>query len=229
MQPNHIAIIPDGNRRWAQKRGLKPWFGHRVGAKNLEKIIDQALKFDIKYLTFWASSKDNIVKRDKTEINFLFRLYSLYFKKFLNSKKINQNKIQINIIGEWKNLLPKNLVELFEKIIEKTKNYNKRFLTFLIAYDGKEEMKQGMEKIIKSEKEKITLENIKSSLATGFLPEVDLLIRTGKEPHLSSGFMMWLISDSQLYFSEKLWPEFSPEDFQLTIEEYKKRRRSLGK
>lgn len=228
MIPSHIAIIPDGNRRWAEKQGLKPFFGHREGAKSLEKILNEALKLKIKYLTFWASSKDNIVKRPKKEVDFLFRLYAIYFKKFLNSKNIDKNKIQINIVGEWKNLLPKNIQNLFEKIIKKTKNYNQRFLTFLVAYDGKEEMKQAMEKIIESGNKKITFENIKNSLATGFLPDVDLLIRTGNEPHLSSGFMMWLMSDSELYFSQKLWPEFTPNDFQLVIEEYQKRRRKFG-
>jgi len=231
--PKHIALIPDGNRRWARKRGLLSWLGHRTGTKALEKILDKALELKIPYFTFWGGSYDNLTKRSKTEVNFLFKVYTDRFRKVLKDERIHQNKVKINVLGRWREILPKKTQEVIEKAIEATKNYNKYFLTFLIAYDGTDEMLDCIREIAKKtagNPTKITKDLIKENLWTKDLPPVDLVIRTGCEsdPHLSAGFMMWDTTYSQLYFTQTFFPDFGQKEFEKIIEDYSKRERRLG-
>jgi undecaprenyl diphosphate synthase len=230
--PKHIVIIPDGNRRWARKKGLPPWHGHQAGAKTLGKILLKARDLKIPYFTFWAGSWDNLTKRPKIEIDFLFKLYTKYFKKALKDKRIHQNKVKINVFGRWKEIAPKTTQKAIEKAIDATKNYNNYFLTLLIAYDGRDEMIDCIQRIANLyPKKKITPELIKKNLWTKDLPPVDLVIRTGCEgdPHLSAGFMMWDTAYSQLYFTKTLFPDFGPEEFEKIIEDYAQRQRRFGK
>ncbi len=229
---NHIALIPDGNRRWAKKRGLLPWQGHFEGAKNLEKILKKAWERKIPYFTFWGTSADNLTKRPKEEVGALFSIFRQYFQKLLFSKEIEKEKVKINIFGQWQKYFPKNLQNLLKKVIEKTKRNRDYVLTFLLAYNGTEEMLEAIKKIVKTAKnkeinEKLILEN----LWTGSLPPVDLVIRTGCEgdPHNSAGFMMWQTAYSQYYFTKTLFPDFTPEEFEKAINDFLKRERRLGK
>lgn len=229
----HVVIIPDGNRRWAQKRKLLPWQGHWEGAKNLEKILKKACELEIPYFTFWGTSADNVTKRPKKEVLTLFRIFEKYFKKILNSKETNKKGIQINVFGKWPKLFPHNLKETIKKVVEKTKNNKKFFLTFLLAYNGTEEMLEAISRIIKkAQKEKIqvTEKLLIENLWTGKLPPVDLIIRTACEgdPHNSAGFMMWHTAYSQFYFTKTLFPDFSPQEFEKAISDYLKRERRLG-
>jgi len=233
--PKHVVIIPDGNRRWARKEGLsQPWLGHQTGIKALEKILEKALELKIPYFTFWGSSWDNLTKRSKIEINFLFKLYTKYFKEAVKDKRIRQNKVKINVFGRWKELLPKETQKAIENTIELTKNYNKNFLTFLLAYNGTDEMIDCLQKIAKltaqNKNLKITPKLIKENLWTKNLPPVDLIIRTGCEndPHLSAGFMMWDTVYSQLHFTKTLFPDFGPKEFEEIIKDYSKRERRIG-
>lgn len=233
--PKHIAIIPDGNRRWATKRGFQPWIGHRAGMKIVEKILLKAKEMNLSYLTFWVGSWDNLTQRKKIEIKFLFKLYHEYFKKALKDKRVHEDKVKINVFGRWKEILPKETQKIIEKAIETTKNYHKYFLTLLIAYDGRDEMINCIEKIVNLVKmkkvSKITPEIIKENLWTKDLPPVDLVIRTGceEDPHLSAGFMMWDTSYSQLYFTKTLFPDFTPEEFENIIKDYSQRERRMGR
>lgn len=231
--PKHVAIIPDGNRRWAKKRGLLSFFGHRAGAKTSEKILNAALDLKIPYITFWGSSKDNIIKRSKEEVNFLFKIFENEFKKLVKNKRIHANKVKINVLGEWERYFPIEVKKAIKEAIEKTKNYNDYNLTFLLAYSGKDEMIEAIKKILKSEirnpKLEIDGDLIKDNLWTKDLPLVDLIIRTGGDPHNSNGFMMWDTADSQLYFTDTLWPDFSPEEFKKAITAYSKIERRFGK
>jgi len=226
----HIALIPDGNRRWAKRRGLFAWQGHIEGAKSLEKILNKAFDMKISHFTFWASSLDNLTKRPKKEVNTMLTLYKNYIKKMLKEKKIFEEKVRINVIGKWREIFPKSLKELFFKAIEKTKNHNRYFLTILVAYNGTDEMLEAIRKIkkgkYKSVDEKILLDN----LWTGYLPPVDLIIRTGceKDPHNSAGFMMWQTAYSQFYFTKTLFPDFSPEEFEEALKDFLKRERRFG-
>lgn len=206
--PNHVAIIPDGNRRWAKEKKLKPWEGHQAGAENLEKLIVFAQKRGIKCLSFWGSSIDNLQKRPFQEKRALLEIYKKYFSKLLDNRDIHENKVRINFIGKWREQFPESLKEILKKVIEKTKNYKKRSLNFMLAYSGIDEMKEAFEKMQKnySAGTKVTEKMIKENLMTSELPSVDLIVRTGGEPHLSAGFMMWDSADSQLYFAEEMFP-----------------------
>jgi len=233
--PKHVAIIPDGNRRWAKKRNLQSWFGHQTGTKALEKILDKTQELKIPYFTFWGGSYDNLTKRPKTEINFLFKIYTNRFRKILEEERIHQNKVKINVFGRWREILPKETQKTIEKTIKATKNYNKYFLTILLAYNGIDEMIDCIQNIIKINNPnlttKITSKLIKENLWTKDLPPVDLVIRTGcqEDPHFSAGFMMWDTAYSQLYFTKTLFPDFTPEEFEKIIKDYNQRQRRFGK
>ena len=230
-KPKHIAIIPDGNRRWAKAKGLKPQAGHEEGAKNIEKIINRALEIGIRYISFWGSSLENLGKRPMQEKRALLRIYEKYFKKLIESEKVHKNKARINIIGRWREQFPKNLVKILENGIERTKHYQKYNLNFFLAYNGDDEMIEAVKSIAKKYKpgQKITGATIKENLMTKDLPPVDLLIRTGGDPHLSVGFMMWDIANAQLYFSQKLFPDFEEKEFAEAVREYQRRERRHGR
>lgn len=224
--PTHVALIPDGNRRWAKKKNLPSFMGHQKGAETLEKIIYKFLELKIPYLTFWGSSLDNITKRSKTEVNYLFKIFEDQFNKISEEEKIHENKVRIEVIGKWKEYFPENTKIAIEKAIEKTKDYNNFVLTFLMAYNGTDEMIDCIKKI----KGEVNKEKIKENLWTKNLPEVDFIIRTGckSDPHNSAGFMMWDSAYSQLYFTNKFFPDFKEKSFEAAIEDYSKRERRNG-
>jgi tritrans,polycis-undecaprenyl-diphosphate synthase [geranylgeranyl-diphosphate specific] len=231
--PKHVAIIPDGNRRWARKKRFQPWLGHEMGVKAFEKILEMSQKLNIAYITFWGGSWDNLTKRPKAEIDFLFKVYAEQFKRIIKDKRVHQNKVNINALGRWQEILPKKTQDFIEKAIKETKNYHNYFLTFLLAYDGRDEMLDCVKKIAKitkSEEIKISKDLIKKNLWTKDLPMVDLIIRTGSgsDPHLSAGFMMWDTPYSQLCFTETLFPDFSPKEFEEIIKNYSERERRSG-
>jgi undecaprenyl diphosphate synthase len=235
-RPIHIAIIPDGNRRWAKKAGMKPWEGHRAGADRIEEISREALKKEIKHLTFWGSSKDNLQKRPLEEKRELLRIYEKYFQKLITDPDVYENKTGINIVGDWEKQFPRKLKNILMDGIEKTKNHTHNFLNFMLAYNGDDDVlhavKKIKESILKEKKNlKITADLFKENLLSSKLPPVDLIIRTGTEgdPHNSAGFLMWQTQNSQYHFSEKLFPDFGPKDFRKIVEEFKKRKRRLGK
>ncbi len=227
--PTHIALIPDGNRRWATLRGLPVFMGHREGAKTTEKILTAALEAHIPCLTFWGASISNVTKRDNTEVKFLFKLFTAYFKKISKAKLIHQHKVHINVFGEWKKYFPKETQKAIEGALSATKDYSDFQLTFLLAYSGTTEMLGAINTLIKEKMTSIDESDLKKHLYTKDLPPVDLIIRTGNEPHLSTGFMMWDSADSQLIFSPKMWPDFSPDDFAEALSTFAKTERRLGK
>lgn len=231
--PNHIALIPDGNRRWAKARGLKNWEGHRQGINNLEEVLDIVLKLKINFFSFWGASLDNVDKRPKLEVMHLMNLFREKFISIANDKKIHDNQVQINVLGKWKEKFPRLVSRAIEKAINATKNYHRHFLNFLLAYNGTDEMLETIKKIAaqaqKDRNLKITPEVIKNNLFTADLPSVDYIIRTGGEPHNSVGFMMWDSADAQYYFSNKLFPDFHANDFVEALKEYDNRIRRFGK
>jgi len=227
--PCHIALIPDGNRRWAKKRGLPAFVGHDRGAGALEKILQKSLELKIPYFTFWGSSLDNVTKRPKKEVDYLFQIFEKQFKKLAQDKRIHQNKVKISVLGRWKEYFPSSLNKAIEQAIEKTKSYNRHYLTFLMAYNGTDEMEECIKSIIRK-KQKVDEKTIKQNLWTKDLPPVDLVIRTGCEddPHLSAGFMMWDIAYAQLYFTKTYFPAFSPKEYEKAVKDYLKRERRKG-
>jgi len=229
--PKHIAIIPDGNRRWAKAHGMKPWEGHDLGAQNIENLARKAFDLGVECLSFWGSSIDNMKKRPFEEKRALLRIYEEYFQRLIASDDIRKNETRINVIGRWREQFPKKLRNILEEGIEKTKHHKKTTLNFFLAYNGDDEMIEAVKTIAKNYKkgQKIMGDTIKKNLMTRDLPAVDLLIRTGGDPHLSVGFMMWDIANAQLFFSEKYFPDFKEKQFEEAVNEYANRERRHGK
>lgn len=229
--PRHVAIIPDGNRRWAKERGHSPWQGHEEGAKNTEAIIEEARNIGITELSFWGSSMENLVKRPAREKLELFRIYESHFRSLLDAEEIFRHRVKVRCIGRWKGRFPASLEALLMKIEEETKHHDASALNFFLAYSGKDDMVQAFQKAseLNLPTQEVNEAWIKSALMTSELPAVDFLIRTGGGAHLSSGFLMWDIADAQLFFSEKWYPDFGKESFRKAIVEYSKRERRFGK
>ncbi len=233
--PQHIVIVPDGNRRWAKAKGMSPWEGHLEGAKRMEEISQTALNLNIKCFSWWGGSLNNLTQRPKPEVHVLFKIYERYFRKLAKSKEIHQHEVKVNIIGQWIEVLPEKVKKAAQELIEATKNYNQYLLNLFIAYDGNNEMIEAVKKVAKKAREdkdlKITPQILKDNLWTHDLPEVDFLIRTGssQDPHLSGGFMMWDCVNTQLYFPKELFPDFYKENFIKAVKDYQKRERRIGR
>lgn len=229
--PHHVVIIPDGNRRWAKERGQEPWLGHEAGAENSEALIKKARELGVRELSFWGSSLENLAKRPLQETKALLGIYEEYFTRLLNNEDIHRDQARLRFIGRWRDQFPEGLKAILFQLEEETKDYDQYGLNFFLAYSGDDDMRQAIQDIAGSLKPgaKVTDKMVKEALMTRELPPVDLLVRTGGEPHLSAGFMMWDIANSQLYFSEQLYPDFGPDSFAEAIGAYGDRERRLGK
>lgn len=234
--PNHIAIIPDGNRRWAVKKGLVRFLGHKSGADISEDILKAAFDLGANYVTMWGSSVNNILKRPKPEVKYLLDVFEKKFLQLAENKEIHKRKIKVNALGRWEELFPVKVKKAVQKAIDATKNYKGKELTILLAYSGIDEMTEAIKQIVlrqaqdkQGTKTKIDASLVKNYLWTKDLPLVDLVIRTGGDPHWSSGFMMWHATNSQFYFTQTLWPDFNEKELKKAITEYAKRERRLGR
>ncbi len=227
--PQHIAIIPDGNRRWAKSQNLNPWEGHTEGVKRFWEISDVAYEKGVTHLTFWGASYDNLTKRTKAEVAFLLELLKKELARPEVKEKLMRNQVHFQVIGEWHKIVESNgLAEQIQKLQQETARFSKNVLTILFGYDGQREMLAAIDGLAKSG-EPATDVALRKHLSTGALPEVDLVIRTGGEPHWSAGFMMWLVAHSQLYFTEQLWPSFKVPEFDEALTVFATRERRLGK
>ncbi|HEY4526174.1 MAG TPA: polyprenyl diphosphate synthase [Candidatus Paceibacterota bacterium] len=229
--PQHIVLIPDGNRRWAARKGKPGYFGHRAGAKSAEKIFAYVHKIGLPCVTFWGCSYGNVTERNPVEIKFLFAIFEQYFKTLSKREEIKKDKIRIQILGRWEEVFPERVKKVMRGLIEETRNHGGRKLTFLMAYDGRDEMQAAIKSIVGAgiAPQKITRETIKENLWTKNLPPVDLVIRTGGEPHWSAGLLMWDVAEAQLYFTNILWPDFSPEELKKALDLYAGTERRHGK
>ncbi|OPL11994.1 MAG: hypothetical protein AVO34_01900 [Firmicutes bacterium ML8_F2] len=233
--PRHVAIVPDGNRRWAREKGIAEWRGHLEGAKKTKEQVQAALDLGLECLSWWGGSWSNLTERSKTEVRNLFSIYEKYFRQLIKAKGIYQHQVRVRVIGRWPEILPKKCVEIIEKLIKATQSHKKRMLNFIIAYDGRDEMLSAINSILKQgrkdKKLKVDSELLEKFLWTDGLPPVDLLIRTGSssDPHNSAGFMMWLTANSQLYFPKGYYPDFGRREFIKAIKNYQQRERRLGR
>ena len=229
--PHHVALIPDGNRRWAKARGLRPWEGHEAGAKNTEKIIERARELGVRVFSFWGSSMENLTKRPFEEKAELLRIYEAYFSRLVENESVHRDRARIRVIGHWKEQFPESLRKVLVRCEEETSRYEAYSLNFFLAYSGDDEMLEAIRALLRSgiPPEHVSADSVKNALLTRDLPPVDYLIRTGGEPHLSAGFMMWDIANAQLYFSEKYYPDFDAAAFGEAMEEYSRRARRFGK
>ena len=219
---NHVAIIMDGNGRWALKKNKPRNFGHQEGLKNISSLIEFAKKNKIKFLTLFVFSLDN-QKRSKKEVDFLFNLLEKFLDK--NIDELIKKKIKIKSIGERKKL-SKKLINKIKKVEKLSSiNYN---ITVNLAfnYSSKTEIIESFKKTIK-QKVKITKDIVKKNLYTKNIPDPELLIRTGGQNRLSD-FMLWQMSYTEIFFLKKLWPDFNKNDFKKILQEYKQIKRNFG-
>lgn len=229
LMPKHIAIIMDGNRRWAKEKGLDPKLGHKAGAETLEKIASFANEIGLKYLTVYAFSTENW-KRTREEVGALMILLNNYLDKFLNKESLRN--IKIRVLGNIENL-DKGLRENICKIVEKSKNNTGLTLNIAFNYGGRDEIVKAVKNI--SEKVKnneIAIEQIDEMLVQDNLytvdePDPDLLIRPGGELRISN-FLLWQLAYTEFLFIDKYWPDFSEEDLLEAIMEFEKRNRKFG-
>lgn len=227
--PQHIAIIMDGNRRWAKEKGKETSEGHKAGADNLEKIAKDCNKLGVKILTVYAFSTENW-KRSKDEVSALMVLLKNYLKKF--SKNANKDNIKIRILGDIDKLEP-SLKKSINDAIERTKNNTGLIINIAFNYGGRAEITNAMKKIaVKLENREIKIEDINENLINQNLytqnqPAPDLLIRPGGELRISN-FLPWQLVYSEFYFTDKYWPDFSKEDLIEAIKVFNKRNRKFG-
>lgn len=228
--PQHVAIIMDGNGRWAQKQGKLRIRGHEAGAEAVRKTVESAAKLGIKHLTLYAFSTENW-RRPKTEVTTLMGLLVRSLRKEL--ERMTENNIRLGAIGSLEQLPKKVQLELNEVIL-KTQDNTGTHLTLALSYGAREEIKQAVIEISQKVKnniipvESIDETIINKHLYTQNLPDVDLLIRTSGEVRISN-FLLWQIAYAELYFTDELWPDFNEQSLHKAILSYQKRERRFGK
>ena len=227
--PKHIAIIMDGNRRWARERNKIASFGHKEGAKTLEKIVRYANKIGIEHITVYAFSTENW-KRTEEEVSALMLLFQSYLDDY--AKRADSENIKVKILGNTKQLSPK-MQDSIKKCMERTKDNTGIVFNIALNYGGRDELIHAIKEIVKDvEDKKINVEDITEDLVSSKLytkgqPDPDLLIRTSGELRLSN-FLPWQLVYSEFLFVDKNWPDFSEEDLDKAIVEFQKRTRKFG-
>jgi len=220
---NHIAIIMDGNGRWGLKRKKSRNYGHLKGIKTVETVIKSSLIKKIPYLTLYTFSTENW-KRPETEINFLFDLIRKSLKKKIN--KIIKQGIRVNIIGKKKEL-PQDIKKIIKLIEKKTIKNKKITLNLALNYGSKEEIINAFSNLVSKKKGKININNFEQELYTRNIPDPEILIRTGGAKRLSN-FLLWQLAYTEIFFIDKLWPDFNENDFNKIVIKYNKIKRNFG-
>ncbi len=222
----HIAIIMDGNRRWAKEKFLPSMMGHKKGVEALKKTTRACDDLGIKYLTLYAFSTENW-NRKKEEVDFLMDLLATTLLNELD--ELNKNNVKMNFIGNLSQL-NQNLQNIIEKSKEKTKNNTGVVLSVAINYGSRDEIVHAIKNIVKSEipLENITEETVSKNLYTNNLPDPDLLIRTSGEKRISN-YLLWQIAYSEIYVTDIYWPDFDKNQLMIAVDEFNKRQRRWGK
>jgi len=222
-QISHVAIIMDGNGRWGLKKRRSRNYGHLKGLETVEAIIRSSINQKIPYLTLYAFSTENW-KRPEKEVNFLFDLIRKHLKKSL--KKIIKRGIRVNIIGKRKEL-PKDIIKIVQIIEKKTLHNNIITVNLALNYGSKEEIVNACKKFILENNKNLDVKNFQKKLYTKNIPDPDILIRTGGTRRLSN-FLLWQLAYSELFFVDKMWPDFNEKDFYNIIKKFKKIKRNFG-
>lgn len=222
--PEHIAIVMDGNGRWAKERNLPRILGHKEGIESVREIVRTAREIGIRYLSLFTFSTENW-KRPKEEVKGLFNLLESVTKRELNF--LIKNGIGLKVIGGRKEL-PIKTKKIIEEAEEKTKNNKDMILILAINYGSRREIVDAINRILKNGKKEINEEEFKKYLYMPEIPDPDLLIRTSGEMRISN-FFLYQLAYTELYFTEKYWPDFRKEDFLKAIDEYSRRKRKFGK
>lgn len=225
--PQHIAIIMDGNRRWARTRKLADIKGHEAGAETLEKLVDAAAKLGVKIITVYALSTENITERAKREVLGLFAIFRKGYHT--RAKKMMKNGVRVTILGEIEGL-PKSLLALFEKLKNTYIKNESIQLNIALNYGGKKELVRAIKDIVKQgiDVKKINEELLEKHLYTKGQSDPELVIRTGGRIRLSN-FLLWQTAYSELYFTKTLWPDFDSSELKKAINWYQEQKRNFGK
>lgn len=223
--PKHIAIILDGNGRWAKKRLLPRAMGHKAGCETLEKIVEDCARLGVSYLTVYGFSTENW-KRSEEEVSALMNLFRLYMKKLM--EVANNNNVLVKMIGD-KSRFAADIIEGIDKLVDSTKNNTGMVFTFAVNYGSRDEIKRAISNIISDniKAEDISEELISSYLDTAGTPDPDLLIRTSGEFRISN-YLLWQIAYSEIYITDTLWPDFNKNELIKAIENYNQRERRFG-
>ncbi len=229
--PKHVGLILDGNRRWAKERKLHVNMGHLAGYETLKQILFYLLELEIKYLSIYSLSEENVKRRSKEEINYIYELMLKAFEEVVKEPKIKEEKVKINFIGKLE-LLPQYVREKLKELSEMTKDHDKYFINFLVAYDGQSEIVHAVKELIKDkvDPDKIDKNKFKSYLYSKDFPELDYIIRTGMSDGARiSGFLLWDASYAEFRFRKELWPDYNKDMLIEDMKEYLRRKRRLGK
>jgi len=232
--PEHIAIILDGNRRWASERMLKSWMGHKHGADRVNQLLDWCLDLGVQCVTLYSFSTENFTRAPR-EVEEILRLAEEKLRAILTDERIYKNEIRVKVIGRVE-LLPEKMQQLIREVEGTTKAYDKQFLTIALAYGGRAEIVDATKKIAEKVKqgelpvEKIDEDMFEKFLYTAYMPRPnpDLIIRTSGEERLS-GFLLWQSAYSELCFLDIFWPDFRRIDLLRAVRIYQQRKRRFGK
>ncbi len=230
--PNHIAIIMDGNRRFARELFLPPTEGHKEGRSKLEEVMEWGREIGVRILTVYAFSTENF-RRSRDEVEELMRLFAENFRKAADDERVHKHRIKIRAIGK-RELLPENVRSAIEYAEERTKDYEDFIYNIAVAYGGREEIVDAIRKIAEDVRdgklriEEITEKKVSEYMYTGDVPDPDLILRTSGEERISN-FLLWQLAYSELYFTDVYWPGFRKIDFLRAIRDYQRRQRRFGK
>lgn len=225
-KPNHIGIILDGNRRFSRAHGLEIWAGHSLGARKVEEVLAYCWELGIKILTLYVFSIENF-DRSKEEVDNIMKLAEDKFTQLLTHPLIYKYRVRIRAIGR-REMLPDSVIQAIEKVEEATKDFHDYYLNVAIAYGGRAEIIDAIQKMVKDNVEEITEESFEKYLYTAGLPNPDLIIRTSGEVRIS-GFLLWQSAYSELYFADIYWPEIRKIDLWRAVRAYQRRNRRYGR
>lgn len=233
----HIAIIPDGNRRWAAAQGLPLWDGVRQGVKTAEAMFEAIRRRHIPWCTFWASSYDNLTQRPAPERMVLNELFAAWFSRLAENATIHRERVRVRVLGEWRDLLAVPAVTAIDRVLNTTAAHEGPALTFLVGYDGDRELATAVSTLLAATKSKkletgnVRTADLRANSWTQGLPEVDLLVRTGswEDPHRSANFLPLLTSNVQEAYPRVFWPSFSEKELDNTIADFARRERRQGR
>jgi tritrans,polycis-undecaprenyl-diphosphate synthase [geranylgeranyl-diphosphate specific] len=230
--PKHVAIIMDGNRRFAQELGWSSIEGHKKGREKLEEVVEWCRDLGIRILTLFAFSTENL-NRDEDEVKILMKMFAENFRKIADDERVHKYKIKVKVIGQ-RELLPKEVQESIEYAESRTKDNDEYILNLAVAYGGRQEILRAIKDLVQDAKDgkidarSIDEEMFASRLYTADLPDPDLILRTSGEERLSN-FLLWQLAYSELYFADVYWPGLRKIDFLRAIRSYQRRQRRYGK
>lgn len=227
----HLGIIPDGNRRWAREKGLPMVAGHRKGAKTMEELMNHIIDNypEVKEITLWVFSTENF-KRSAEEKSMIFSQLKKGFDNLNKSSRIHEKRIKINVVGQSFGKLPSNLREAAHQTTYLTRDYGNRVLNIALGYGGRFEITRAAIKFAKWLKDRPLVKKVNEKVFEDFLAvrtPLDIVIRTGGERRLS-GFMLYQMAYAELFFTDTLWPDFTAEEFDRIMEEFRQRKRRFG-